>query len=201
MKSQNCSFRLLWQVERNYGASATTPRNTSPASIRISVLFSAFSFYFWSRSTEKANRPFGDAVHGSVPLLAWQAASGHVAPRNHSVSNTPSLLPLENNCFPFAASLCPSQCGSSEGFTRRKWRGLVQVLAVIKTIGTKRCQPCQAVISPGEAMGVLPYRQQEVGKRDTLKDFHTLPGVISKITSHHGRTPWMVSNLLPLIHG
>lgn len=204
MKSQNCPFRLLQQVERNDGAPPAAPQNTCPASVGVSALSPAFSF-FWSKSTGKANRPFGDVAHGSVPLLAWQAASGHVALRNHSVSNTPPLLPSENNCFPFAASLHPSPCGSFEGFTGRKGRGSVQALAVIKAIGTNRCQPCQAVISPGEAMGVPPSRQLEVGRRDTLKDFP----YSSKwnIQDHKSAwplppclTPRMVSHLLPLIH-
>lgn len=140
-----------------------------------------------------------------MPLLAWQAASGHVAPRNHSVSNTPLLLPSENNCFPFAASLRPSQCGSFEGFTRRKWRGAVQALTVIQAIGTNRCQPCQAVISPEEAMGVPPCRQLEVDSRDTLKNFPYSSKCY--IQDHKSAwplppclTPRMVSNLLPVIH-
>lgn len=154
----------------------------------------------------KANRAFGDVVEISVSLMAWQAAPGHALPRNHNISNTPLLLPSENNCLPFTACLCPSQCGSFEGFTRRKGRGSVQELAVSKArSNNKRCQPCQVVISPGEAMGVPSSMQLEEGRRDALKDS---PYASKEYIQDHNSawpfppylTPGMGSDLLPLIH-
>lgn len=66
---------------------------------------------------------------GLCPLFSEARARGKltgrqemspVAPCHRSISNTPLLLPSENNCFPFAASLRPSRCGSFEGLTRRR---------------------------------------------------------------------------------
>lgn len=115
-------------------------------------------YFLWSKSVRKGNKPFGDVARGSVPSQYQRHPS------------TPSfgeqLLPL---CCLFMSISMWVLWGFDE-----EMKGLGPRARCDQGYRQQEMPTQPGFMSPGEAMGVPPPRQLEVGRRDSIKAFPTL---------------------------